>query len=171
MSPKRIALAAILGAVIGLAQIPASSAEVVTYKATGGRFLLAGFYPSYVLFLLGLDANTKTAWVDKKYWGVIDLKDGPEAGKSVVVELEPTSANSPNPQWCRTEGGANFAGRGITCLAGDPGTEQLRFRVRAWGKAELPAAFAGRDVVEYPNLPGRRESEVLGAFEFHVLKE
>lgn len=160
----------VLGALSGLTALPAAAGDILTQKATSGRFLAGGFYPDYVLFLKGLDPSTiKTEWVDKPYLAVIDVLEGPEAGKSAVMELVPNSKASPNPQWCRTEGGQKFKGQGITCLAGDPGREQLRYRVRALYADDLPAAFSGRDVVEYPNLPGRREGEVLGAFELHIL--
>jgi hypothetical protein len=35
----------------------------------------------------------------------------------------------------------------------------------------LPAAFSGRKVAEYLNLPGRRENEVLGPFDMHILMQ
>jgi hypothetical protein len=163
--------AALLGLVLGLNAASANAAEVLTLKAASGRFLLAGFYPSYMVFLNGLDPAMKidTAWVDKPYKAVLDIKEGPEKGQSVVLELVPSTAASPNPQWCATEGGEKFTGGGLTCLPGSTAKDQLRFRVRALYADALPAAFAGRKVAEHPNLPGRRENEVLGPFEMHIL--
>ena len=154
----------------GFLSSTANAAEVLTLKATSGQFLLAGFYPSYFVFLKGLDpATTKTEWVDKPYRAVLDITEGPEKGQSVAVELVPTTAASPNPQWCSTQGGDKFGGGGLTCLPGSTAKDQLRFRVRALYAGGLPAAFSGRKVAEYPNLPGRRENEVLGPFDMHIL--
>jgi len=162
--------AAAIGLLAGLVALSADAAEILTLKATSGQFLLAGFYPSYIIFLKGLDAATvKTEWVDKPYRAVLDIKDGPEKGQSVAVELFLTTSASPNPQWCSTEGGEKFTGGGLTCLPGSTAKDQLRFRVRALYADGLPAAFAGRKVAEYPNLPGRRENEVLGPFDMHIL--
>ena len=161
-----------IGILVGLLAISADAAEILTLHATSGQFLLAGFYPSYVVFLKGLDsATTKTEWVDKPYKAVLDIKEGPEKGQSVAVELVPTAAASPNPQWCSTEGGEKFTGGGLTCLPGSTAKDQLRFRVRALYADGLPAAFSGREVAEYPNLPGRRENEVLGPFDMHILMQ
>ena len=170
MSRWRFGVAAIAGAVLGMLAVSGASAGEGVQKASSGRFLQAAFYPEYLIFMKGLDpSRTDTAWVDKPTMAVLDILDGPEAGKSVVVELNPSTDSSPNPQWCRTEGGENFTGRGITCLAGDPGTEQLRYRVTAQYADQLPQQFSDRDVVEYPNLPGRRAQETLGAFELHFI--
>jgi hypothetical protein len=159
-----------IACLVGFLSSSADAAEVLTLKATSGQFLLAGFYPSYVVFLKGLDpATTKTEWVDKPYRAVLDIKEGPEKDQSVAIELVPTTAASPNPQWCATEGGDKFSGGGLTCLPGSTAKDQLRFRVRALYADGLPATFSGRKVAEYPNLPGRRENEVLGPFEMHIL--
>lgn len=172
MAKWRIGVAAIAGAVLGTLVVASANAGETVQKASSGRFLQAAFYPDYLIFMKGLDpSQTETAWVKKPVMAVLDILDGPEAGKSVIVELNPSTESSPNPQWCRTEGGENFTGRGITCLAGDPGTEQLRYRVRAQYADQLPQHFSDRDVVEYPNLPGRREQETLGAFELHFIVE
>ena len=166
----RFGVAAITGAVLGMLVVSGASAGEGVQKASSGRFLQAAFYPEYLIFMKGLDpSQTDTAWVDKPTMAVLDILDGPEAGKSVVVEINPSTDSSPNPQWCRTEGGENFTGRGITCLAGDSGTEQLRYRVTAQYADQLPQQFSDRDVVEYPNLPGRRAQETLGAFELHYI--
>jgi hypothetical protein len=161
---------AAIGLLAGLVAMSADAADILELKATSGQFLLAGFYPSYIVFLKGLDpATTKTDWVDKPYRAVLDIKDGPEKGQSVAVELVPTTQASPNPQWCSTEGGEKFKGGGLTCLPGSTAKDQLRFRVRALYADGLPATFPGRKVAEYPNLPGRRENEVLGPFDMHIL--
>ena len=75
----------------------------------------------------------------------------------MAVELVPTTAASPNPQWCSTEGGEKFTGGGLTCVPGSAAKDQLRFRVRALYADGLPTVFSGRKVAEYPNLPGRRD--------------
>jgi hypothetical protein len=167
---RRSGLAALVGALAGLAPNAAAAADELAFKASSGQFLMAGFYPTYILLMKGLDpAAVKTEWIDKPYKGVIDIKDGPEKGQSVVIELIPTSQSSPNPQWCSTEGGEKFGGGGLTCLPGSTAKDQLRFRVKALYAGDLPKAYAGRTVAEYPKLPGRREHEVLGPFEVHVL--
>ena len=159
-----------IGLVVGLFAISADAADILTLHATSGQFLEAGFYPSYVVFLKGLDpAMIKTEWVDKPHKAVLDIKAGPEQGQSVALELEPTTAASPNPQCCSTEGGEKFGGGGLTCLPGSTARDQLRFRVRALYADSLPATFSGRKVAEYPHLPGRRENEVLGPFDMLIL--
>ena len=73
------AQAAPIGFVFGLFAMSADAAEILTLHATSGQFLLAGFYPAYVVFLKGLDpATIKTEWVDKAYKAVLDIKEGPE---------------------------------------------------------------------------------------------
>jgi len=148
---------------------PTSADEVITLKATSGRLLHAGLYPSYFVFLKGLDPATKTAWIDKPHKAVLDIEDGPEKGQSVVIDLVPTTAASPNPEWCDTEGGEKFSGGGVTCRPDSTSKEQLRFRVRVLRADDLPRIFASRTVAEYPNLPGRRENETLGPFEMRIL--
>jgi hypothetical protein len=170
MKFRRSGRAVPIGLLVGLLAMSADAADILTLHATSGQFLLAGFYPAYVVFLKGLDpAATKTEWVDKPYKAVLDIREGPEKGQSVAVELVPTTAASPNPQWCSTEGGEKFTGGGLTCVPGSAAKDQLRFRVRALYADGLPTAFSGRKVAEYPNLPGRRENEVLGSFDMHIL--
>jgi len=170
MQFRKSGSAALISMLSGLIAFSAEAADTLTLKATSGEFLMAGFYPSYMLLIKGLDpATTKTDWIDKPYRAVLDILDGPEKGQSVVLDLVPTSQASPNPQWCSTEGGGKFTGSGITCLPGSTAKDQLRFRVRALYANDLPPSFAGRKIAEYPNLPGRREHEVLGPFEIHIL--
>ena len=147
----------------------ASAEEVTTLQATSGRLLHAGLYPSYFVFLKGLDPTTKVEWIDKPYRAILDIEAGPEKGQSVVIDLVPTTQASPNPEWCDTEGGEKFSGGGVTCRPGSAAKEQLRFRVRVLRSDDLPKAFAGRTIAEYPNLPGRRENETLGPFEMRIL--
>jgi hypothetical protein len=123
----------------------------------------------YVGGMSGLDPATKTQWVDKPYKAVLNIKSGPEKGQRVALEPQPMTAASPSPQWCSTELGEKFSGGGLTCLPGSAAKDQLRFRVRALYADRLPAAFSGRKVAEYPHLPGRRENEVLGPFDMHIL--
>jgi hypothetical protein len=170
MATTRFRAATVFGLVAALLALSADAAEILTLKTTSGRLLHAGLYPSYVVFLKGLDAPTiRTDWVDKPYRAVLDIKGGPEKGQSVVIELVPTTAASPNPEWCDTEGGEKFSGGGITCKPGSTSKDQLRFRVRVLRADDLPKAFAPRTVAEYPNLPGRREDEILGPFEMQIL--
>ena len=172
MTISQLRAAVILGLTAGLFALTADAAEVLTLKATSGRLVHAGLYPSYYLFLKGLDAATvRTNWVDKSYKALIDMKDGPEKGQSVVMELVPTTDASPNPEWCNTEGGAQFAGGGVTCKPGSTAKDQLRFRVRVLRADDLPKSLASRTVAEYPNLPGRREAEVLGPFDMLIFMQ
>jgi len=145
--------------------------DVVTLKAASGRLLHAGLYPSYFVFLKGLDPATKTAWVDKPYKAVLEIGAGPEKGQTVVIDLVQTTPASPNPEWCDTEGGEKFSGGGVTCRPDSTAKDQLRFRVRVLRSDDLPKTFAGRTVAEYPNLPGRRENETLGPFEMKILMQ
>ena len=166
-------VAAVVAFLAAFAFVPVTAAEIMTLKATEGRFKVT-FYPDYFLFLKGLDpSGIKTDWVDKEYYAVLDLYEGPEAGQSVIVTLKTTSDRSPQPEWCKTEGGENFSGLGITCLKGaEDFTEQLRFKVTAKyadSAASLPVELQNRTWAEYPEMPGRREFEELGPFELHIV--
>src|SRR5215471_13673222 len=106
MATTRFRAATVFGLVAALLALSSDAAEILTLRTTSGRLLHAGLYPSYIVFLKGLDAATiRTDWVGKPYKAVLDMKEGPEKGQSVVVELVPTTAESPNPHWCDTEGG------------------------------------------------------------------
>jgi len=171
-------VAGVLGFLLGaVGGTTVASAEVLTLQASDGRFKIqGGFYPNYMVFLKGLDpSGIKTAWVDKEYYAVLDIHEGPEAGQSVIMTLKKSTDRSPQPEWCKTEGGEEFEGKGITCLKNSEGfTEQLRFKVKvkyADSEAALPAEFQGRTWAEYPELPGRREFEELGKFDFHIVLE
>ena len=171
MAIWKLAVAVVFGLFAAAIAPSAEAAEVLTLRANSGQLLHAGLYPSYYLFLKGVDGATtvRTNWVDKSYKAVIEMKDGPEKGQSVVMELVPTTDASPNPEWCETEGGEKFAGSGVTCKPGSTSKDQLRFRVRVLRSDDLPKIFAPRTVAEYPNLPGRRENEILGVFEMQIL--
>ena len=169
--------AAVAGLLAAFATVPVNAAEVLTLSATSGRFKIqGGFYPNYFVFLKGLDASAiDTAWVDKEYFAVLDILEGPAAGQSVIMTVKKSSERSPQPEWCATEGGAKFTGVGVTCLNGfDDYREQLRFKVKVkWAddKASLPAEFQDRVIAEYPELPGRGEGEMLGRFDLHIIKD
>ena len=170
-------VAAVVAFLAAFATVPVTAAEILTLKATSGRFKIqGGFYPNYLVFLKGLDAsNIETDWVDKEYYAVLDVHEGPEAGQSAIMTLKKTSDRSPQPEWCKTEGGENFKGKGITCLKlAEDFTEQLRFKVKVkWpdSAAALPAELQNRTWAEYPELPGRREFEELGPFDLHIVLE
>ena len=168
-------VAAVVAVLAAFAFVPVTAAEIMTLKATEGRFKVT-FYPDYFLFLKGLNpSGIKTDWVDKEYYAVLDLYEGPEAGQSAIMTLKKTSDRSPQPEWCKTEGGEEFKGLGITCLTGaEDFTEQLRFKVKVkWpdSAAALPAELQNRTWAEYPELPGRREFEELGPFDLHIVLE
>mgnify|MGYP001158468469 FL=1 len=171
----RFNIIAVIAFLSAFSAIPVVVADVLTLNATEGRFKVT-FYPDYFLFLKGIDASTiETAWVDKEYYAVLDMHEGPEKGQSVIVTLKKTSDRSPQPEWCKTEGGENFSGLGITCLKGAEGfTDQLRFKVTAKyadSAAKLPTQLQDRVWAEYPEMPGRREFEVLGPFDMHIVLE
>jgi hypothetical protein len=74
---RRSARAAPIAFLVGLLAMSADAADILTLRAASGQFLLAGFYPAYVVFLKGLDpATTKTEWVDKPYKAVLDITEG-----------------------------------------------------------------------------------------------
>ena len=100
-------VAAVVAFLAAFATVPVTAAEILTLKATSGRFKIqGGFYPNYLVFLKGLDASTiETDWVDKEYYAVLDVHEGPEAGQSAIMTLKKTSDRSPQPEWCKTEGG------------------------------------------------------------------
>ena len=172
-----LGVAAVIAFLAAFASVPVTAAEILTLKASSGRFKIqGGFYPNYLVFLKGLDSSTvKTDWVDKEYYAVLDVHEGPEAGQSAIMTLKKSSDRSPQPEWCKTEGGEEFKGKGITCLKGAEGfTEQLRFKVKvkyADSATVLPAELQGRTWAEYPELPGRGEGEELGPFELHIVIE
>ena len=170
-------MAIVVGFLAAFSSVPVAAAEILTLKATEGRFKIqGGFYPNYLVFLKGLDpSGIETAWVDKEYYAVLDVHEGPDAGRSAIMTLKKSSDRSPQPEWCKTEGGENFQGKGITCLKNAEGfTEQLRFKVKgkyADSAAVVPAELQDRTWAEYPELPGRGEGEDLGSFDLHIVLE
>ena len=107
---------AVIAFLSAFSAIPVAVAEVLTLNATEGRFKVT-FYPDYFLFLKGLDGSKiKTDWVDKEYYAVLDVHEGPEKGQSVIVTLKKSSARSPQPEWCKTEGGEEFKGLGLSLI-------------------------------------------------------
>ncbi len=161
----------------GLLLTTAANADVLTVRGEQARLYFGGLYPSYILYLKGgIPESAEDAWVDKEYWGVIDVHGGPEAGKSVIVKLQKSSKASPQPEWCVTEGAEGFGGHGPACINSDNpmSMNQLRFKVKVqYAKTAdmLPSEFRDRDWAEYPELPGRRESEVFGPAELHVIRD
>lgn len=172
---KAFLAAALAAAPLLLLSAPAG-ADTVTVRGEQARFYFQGLYPAYILYLKGgIPESTEDAWVDKDYWGVLDVHGGPEEGQSVIVKLVRTSDASPQPEWCVTEGAGEFGGHGPACInTDDPKSmNQLRFKVRvqyANVADQLPAEFRNRTWAEYPNLPGRRESEVFGPAELHIIR-
>ena len=72
---------AVMAFLSAFSAIPVAVAEVLTLNATEGRFKVT-FYPDYFLFLKGIDASIiETAWVDKEYYAVLDMHEGPEKGR------------------------------------------------------------------------------------------
>ena len=170
MKMLTLVAAAVFGTLLGVIANPTKAAEIVTLEARSGRLLHSGLYPAYYVFLNGMDpATTRANWIDKPYKAVLDIKEGPEKGESVVLELVPTTEASPNPEWCDTEGGDQFGGGGVTCKPGSMSKDQLRLRVRVLRADDLPKTFSDRKVAEYPNLPGRRENEILGPLRMQIL--
>ena len=171
----RHATAAALAAALGFGAAGAS-AENMTISAEQARFYFGGLYPNYSLFLKGVPDTLEDAWVDTARYAVLDVHGGPEEGQSVIMILHVSSDASPQPEWCVSEGAGEFGGHGPTCInTDDPKSmNQLRFKVRAQyadAAAELPAEFQDRVWAEYPELPGRRESEVFGPVDLHIVMD
>ncbi len=167
----------IAGVCFGSSLASVAQADIVSIKGEEARLYFQGLYPAYIVFLKGgIPEDTPDAWVDQPYWAVLDVDGGPEAGQSVILRLVPTSDRSPQPEWCVTEGAGEFGGHGPTCVNSDApkSMNQLRFKVKvqyANVADQLPAEFADRQWAEYPTLPGRRESEVFGPAELHIIRE
>ena len=186
-------MAIVVGLLAAFSSVPVTAAEIMTLKATEGRFKIqGGFYPNYLVFLKGLDpSGIETAWVDKEYWAVIEVDSSSRvhAGESVVVKLKRTSTASPQPEWCVTEGGAEFAGKGPACLNTDDPKKmnQLRFKVNVQYKEtaeNLPAELQNKNWVQYEvgydengvslnELPGRLSppDHIFGPVTLHIVKE
>ena len=153
----------------------ANAADVTTITAEQARLYFGGLYPNYSLFLKGVPDDLADNWVDQEYYAVLDVRGGPEEGKSTIMKLKATSTASPQPEWCVTEGGSDFGGHGPVCInTDDPkAMNQIRFKVKVQYSnvaGELPADYQDRVWAEYPELPGRRESEVFGPVDLHIIK-
>ena len=175
----RHAAAAAVAAVVGFGAAgpgPANAGETMTITAEKARFYFGGLYPFYSLYLKGIPDDLEAGWVETPHYAVLDVHGGPEEGQSAILILTTTSAASPQPEWCVTEGAGEFGGHGPTCInTDDPRSmNQLRFKVRAQyadAASELPAEFQDRVWAEYPELPGRRESEVFGPVDLHIFTD
>ena len=91
-------------------------------SAKKSMLYFAGLYPSYILYLKGgIPDNTKDNWVDKDYWAVLEVDKSSKnhGGEAVILKLKKTSSASPQPEWCVTEGGGKFDGKGPACLNTD----------------------------------------------------
>ena len=113
-----------------------NSAEIITIKANEARLYFGGLFPSYIFYMQGgIPEETASAWVDKEYWAVLEIDESSKVhgGESTIFKLKRSSKASPQPEWCVTEGGAEFAGKGPACLKtpADPKSmNQLRFKVK-----------------------------------------
>ncbi len=165
--------AAVAGAT--LAASTAIAADVTTITAEQARLYFGGLYPNYSLFLKGVPDDLVDNWVDQEYYAVLDVRGGPEEGKATIMKLKASSAASPQPEWCVTEGGSDFGGHGPVCInTDDPkAMNQIRFKVKVQYSnvaGDLPTEYQDRVWAEYPELPGRRESEVFGPVDLHIIK-
>ena len=91
----------------------ASSQEIITIKSNEPRLYFGGLFPSYIFYMQGgIPESTETAWVDKEYWAVLEIDKSSKVhpGESTIFKLKRTSKASPQPEWCVTEGGSEFAG-------------------------------------------------------------
>ena len=132
-------------------------ADEYVIKAEKSMFYFAGLYPNYILYLQGgIPENTQDNWVDKEYWAVLEIDKGSKnhSGEAVIVKMKKTSSYSPQPEWCVTEGGGKFDGKGPACLKTDKpkSMNQLRFKVKVQYKDtrdKLPKKFQGLSFVQY----------------------
>ena len=137
--------------------ITKSYADGHIIKAEESRLYFAGLYPNYLLYLQGnIPESTSDNWVDKEYWAVleIDKSSNNHAGEAIIVKLKKTSTRSPQPEWCVTEGGGKFDGKGPACLKTDKPKKmnQLRFKVKVQYKdvaSKLPTNLQNKNWVQY----------------------
>jgi len=142
----------------GITHKIANSGEIVTIKSDEARLYFGGLFPSYIFYMQGgIPESTETAWVDKEYWAVLEIDKSSKihGGESTIFKLKRTSKASPQPEWCVTEGGSEFAGKGPACLKtpADPQSmNQLRFKVKVQYSetaTNLPAEFQNKNWVQY----------------------
>ena len=62
----------------------------------------------------------------------IDKSSKNHGGEAVIFKLKKTSTASPQPEWCVTQGGDKWDGKGPACLKTDKpkSMNQLRFKVK-----------------------------------------
>ena len=75
-------------------------------------------------------------------------------GEAVIFKLKKTSSYSPQPEWCVTQGGEKWDGKGPACLkTNEPKSmNQLRFKVKVQykdTKDNLPKKYQGLNFVQY----------------------
>ncbi len=133
-------------------------AENLVLKSDTGRLYFAGLFPSYIFYMQGgISEKTKADWVDKEYWAILEIDKSSKnhGGEATILKLKRTSKASPQPEWCVTEGGAEFAGKGPACLKtpADPKSmNQLRFKVKVQYKdtlENLPSELRNKNWVQY----------------------
>ena len=170
-----------------------NSAEIVTIKANEARLYFGGLFPSYIFYMQGgIPEDTASAWVDKEYWAVLEIDESSKVhgGESTIFKLKRSSKASPQPEWCVTEGGAEFAGKGPACLkppAAPKSMNQLRFKVKVQYSEtakNLPVEFQDKNWVQYEvgydddgvalnKLPGRLAppDHTFGPVTLYIFKE
>ena len=147
----------ILTAVLLFSFLGKSFADGHVIKAEKSMLYFAGLYPSYILYLQGgIPEDTKDNWVDKDYWAVLEIDDSSKnhGGEAVIFKLKKTSSYSPQPEWCVTQGGEKWDGKGPACLKTDEpkSMNQLRFKVKVQykdTKDNLPEKYQGLNFVQY----------------------
>ena len=126
-------------------------------KAEKSMLYFAGLYPNYILYLQGgIPEDTKDNWVDKDYWAILEIDGNSKnhGGEAVIFKLKKSSSYSPQPEWCVTEGGGKFDGKGPACLKTDQpkSMNQLRFKVKVQytdTKDNLPKKYQSLNFVQY----------------------
>ena len=168
------------------------SGEIVTIKANEARLYFGGLFPSYIFYMQGgIPEDTASAWVDKEYWAILEIDENSKVhgGESTIFKLKRSSKASPQPEWCVTEGGAEFAGKGPACLKtpADPKSmNQLRFKVKVQYSEtaeNLPKEFQNKNWVQYEvgydddgvalnKLPGRLAppNHIFGPVTLYIFK-
>ena len=107
---------------------------------------------------------------------MLDVHGGPEEGQSVIMILHVSSDASPQPEWCVSEGAGEFGGpwpdlhQHRRPEVDEPAPVQGPGSIRRRGGG-APAEFQDRVWAEYPELPGRRESEVFGPVDLHIVMD
>lgn len=171
----------------------AYSGEIITIKSNEARLYFGGLFPSYIFYMQGgIPEDTEAAWVDKEYWAVLEIDESSKVhgGESTIFKLKRSSKASPQPEWCVTEGGAEFAGKGPACLKtpADPKSmNQLRFKVKVQYSEtaeNLPSEFQNKNWVQYEvgydddgvalnKLPGRLAppNHTFGPVTLYIFKE